>query len=268
MASRTADEVGPFTNLMRLLFKNILMHVCITLGVFGNILTLVVLLQKKMRRTSTAQYLAALTLFDLIYIICSFLNNLEIIYPNGKLISQNIPFLNLILYPLGDFSANTSVYLILVFTIERYIAVAYPLNSLFWCRPSRARKIILFTILFAFLLTFPTFLENKIIYVWEPSLNATRAQLTETELYHNFNLYKLIYFWIIAITVQFIPLTVLIILNYILMRYIHLSMKIKNSVISKSHSLPSDNKNSSKNLFLESTYELCEEKRLRNKALI
>lgn len=100
MASRTADEVGPITTFFRFIFKNILMHICITLGVFGNILTLVVLLQKKMRRTSTAQYLAALTLFDLIYIICSFVNNLEIIYPNTKQTYMN-PFLNLVFYPLA-----------------------------------------------------------------------------------------------------------------------------------------------------------------------
>ncbi|CAF0708306.1 unnamed protein product [Brachionus calyciflorus] len=232
MASRTADEVGPFTSLMRLIFKNILMHICITLGVFGNILTLVVLLKKKMRHTSTAQYLTYLTFFDLIFIISCFFNNLEIMYSNSKFIDEIKPFINLIFYPLGDFSANTSAYIILVFTIERYIAVAYPLNSLFWCRPSRARKIILATILFTFMLTFPTFLENKIQFVYNPINNSTKAELVESGFYPNFDMYKLIYFWIIAIMVQFIPLTLLIILNSILMRYIHDSIKAKNVKLS------------------------------------
>ena len=227
MASRTADEVGPITSLMRTIFKNILMHLCITLGVFGNILTLIVLLQKKMRKTSTAQYLAALTLFDLIFIICSFINNLEIIYPNTKESDAN-PFLNLIFYPLADFSSNTSAYLILMFTIERYIAVAYPLHSLYWCRASKARKIIMLTILFTFLLTFPTFLENKIAFNWDPAYNATRPQLVDSKFYPNFKMYKLIYFWLIAVIVQFIPLTLLIVLNFILMKYITTSMRNKN----------------------------------------
>jgi hypothetical protein len=224
MASRTADEIGPITALMRFLFKNILMHICITLGVFGNILTLIVLLQKQMKRTSQAQYLAALTLFDLIYIICSFINNIEIIYPSLKNSFIN-PFLNLIFYPLGDFSSNSSVYVILMFSIERYIAIAYPLFSLQWCRPSRARKIIMCTIIFTFALTFPTFLENKITFKYDSAFNSTRPQLVQTGVYSNFDLYKSIYYWIIAVMIQFIPLTLLIIFNGILMKFIHESSK-------------------------------------------
>lgn len=237
MASRTAEEVGPFTSLMRLLFKDILMHICITFGVFGNILTLIVLLQKKMRHTSTSQYLTFLTVFDLLFIISCFFNNLEIMYSNNLAIDQIRPYINLIFYPLGDFSANTSAYLILVFTIERFIAVAYPLNSRFWCRPSRARKIILITVIFTFVLTFPTFLENKIAYICDISTNQTRAELVDSGFYPNFYIYKLIYFWLIAIMVQFIPLTLLIILNGFLMKYIHGSIKMKH--ISLANSLKS-----------------------------
>lgn len=242
MASRTAEEVGPFTSLMRMLFKDILMHICITLGVLGNILTLIILLQKKMRHTSTSQYLTFLTVFDLIYIISCFFNNLEIMYSNNILIEQIRPYINLIFYPLGDFSANTSAYLILVFTIERFIAVAYPLNSRFWCRPSRARKIILITVIFTFMLTFPTLLENKIAFIYDPSTNQTRPELVDSGFYPNFDFYKLIYFWLIAIMVQFIPLTLLIILNGFLMKYIHGSMKSKQINLSKSFKASSSDK--------------------------
>ncbi len=162
MASRTADEIGPLTSLMRFLFKNILMHSCITLGVFGNIVALIVLLQKNMRKSIQVQYLAALTLFDLISIICMFINNIETIYPNVKQ-SDALPFLNLVFYPLGDFSTNTSVYIILMFTIERYVAIAFPFFSQKYSNPSRARKIIGLTILFTFALTFPTFLGSSFI---------------------------------------------------------------------------------------------------------
>jgi hypothetical protein len=231
MASRTADEVGPFATLMRYIFKNILMHICLSLGLIGNIITLVVLLEKRMRRASTTQYLAALTLCDAIYLICSFANSIEIIYPNSQLNNIN-PFLNLFFYPISDLSGNVSIYIILMFTIERYLAVVYPLHSRNWCRPSRARKVIGLTILFCFAFTFPTFLENKIKYVWDATTNKTVPELTETNLYPNFDLYKQIYFWIIAVFFQLIPLTLLIILNSILMKYIHSSMRerlFKNS---------------------------------------
>lgn len=227
MATRTAAQVGPFTELMRFIFKNILMHICLSLGLIGNIMTLITLIEKRMRRASTTQYLAAITLFDSIYLICSFVNSLEIIYPNAQL-NNIIPLLNLFFYPLSDFSGNISIYCILMFTVERYLAIAYPLRSREWCRPSRARKILGLTILFCFIFTFPTFLENKIIYTWNPSLNKTVPELTETKLYPNFDLYKRIYFWIIAVMFQFIPLTLLIVLNSILMKYIHDSTKERN----------------------------------------
>ena len=227
MATRTAVQVGPFTELMRFIFKNILMHICLSLGLIGNIVTLITLLEKRMRRASTTQYLAAITLFDSIYLICSFVNSLEIIYPNAQL-ENVIPLLNLFFYPLSDFSGNISIYCILMFTVERYLAVAYPLRSREWCRPSRARKILGLTILFCFIFTFPTFLENKIIYTWNPSLNQTVPELTETKLYPNFDLYKRTYFWIIAVMFQFFPLTLLIVLNSILMKYIHDSTKERN----------------------------------------
>ncbi len=97
------NEIGPFTSLMRLIFKNILMHICLTLGLMGNILTLIVLLEKRMRRASTTQYLAALTLFDSLYLIGSFINNIQLNYPDTKH-SSLIPFLNLVFLPLTDFS--------------------------------------------------------------------------------------------------------------------------------------------------------------------
>jgi len=156
--------------------------------------------------------------------------------------------LNLIFYPLTDFSSHTSAYIILSFTFERYIAVAYPLLSLTWCRPSRSRKTILFTILFSLALTFPTFLENKIGYTTETTLvaegqnqtvNITRPILVET--YFVTDMYRLIYFWTIAVMVQFIPLTLLIIFNSILMRYIHQSIKLKH--LKETNSVRTNNMN-------------------------
>ncbi len=211
------------------------MHICLTIGVLGNILTLCILLNKRLRRTSMAQYLAALTLFDSIYIISSFVNNIEIFYPTLLNWDQIKPYLNLIFYPFTDFSSHTSAFIILAFTFERYIAIAYPLLSLTWCRPSRSRKTIAGTIMFSFALTFPTFLENKIGYTTETifvaerqnqTVNITRPILIEADFVTD--TYRLIYFWTIAVMVQFIPLTLLIIFNSILMRYIHQSIKLKH----------------------------------------
>lgn len=232
MASRTAHDVGPFTILMRIIFKNILMHVCLSLGLFGNIITLITLLEKRMRRSSTTQYLAAITLFDSIHLISTFMNSLESIYPSTRSTGV-IPYLNLFFYPLSDLSGNISVYCILMFTIERYVAIAYPLRSRLWCHPSRARKIIGLSILFCFVFTFPTFLENKIVYEWDENLNKSMPQLSNTNIFPNFDLYKRTYFWIIAVLFQFIPIAMLIVLNSILTKFIHKSRIINQRLVHK-----------------------------------
>ncbi len=217
MSSRTADEVGPFTILMRLIFKKIVMHLCLSFGLFGNVITLITLLEKRMRRSSTNQYLAAITLFDSIYILCSFIISLESNYPETQT-STAMPFINIVFYPLSDLSGNISIYCILLFTVERYVVVVYPLKSRELSRPSRARKILGWTFLFCLIATFPTFLENTVVYEWSDELNNTMPVLIHSNIYPNFDLYKSTYFWIIAILFQFIPLALLIIFNTFLMR--------------------------------------------------
>ena len=61
-----------------------------------------------------------------------------------------------------------------------------------------------------------------------PQTNQTYPRLTALGIYPNFELYKLIYFWIISVTFQFVPLTILIVLNSYLMKYMHKSFKNKN----------------------------------------
>nr|QVK45817.1 G protein-coupled receptor [Proales similis] len=222
MVSRIAKDVGPFTGLMRFVCKDVLLHMCITLGLMGNIITLVVFVQKRLRRTSTALYLSALTTVDVIYIVSSFINSLPTMYPNINLTMIN-PYLSLVFYPLVDFASNTSVYIILAFTFERYIAVAHPLISIHWCRPSKTKKIIVCVLFFTVCLTFPTLLENKLEFQFDIETNRTIPQLVTTNIYPDFALYKFYYFWFIAITVQIIPLSLLIVFNSILIKHIHYS---------------------------------------------
>ncbi len=233
MGSRTADEVGPFTILMRLIFKKVVMHLCLSFGIFGNAITLITLLEKRMRRSSTNQYLAAITLFDSIYIICSFIISIESNYPEAQT-SNAMPFINFVFYPLSDLSGNISIYCILLFTVERYIAVVYPLKSRELSRSSRARKLLGWTILFCLIATFPTFLENTVVYEWSEEFNKTVPLLKHSNIYPNFDLYKRTYFWIIAFLFQFIPLTLLIIFNTFLMRNLNTLNTESISVTEKS----------------------------------
>jgi hypothetical protein len=123
VGSRSAFYVGPFTTLMRFIVRKLIVHFCITFGIIGNSLTLTTLLHKLMRNSCTTTYLLALTIIDSLYLICIFMINLETNYPQvAHTITYNV--IMLVVYPLTDLCSNTSNYVVLVFTIERYLAVS------------------------------------------------------------------------------------------------------------------------------------------------
>lgn len=220
MASRTAIQVGPFAEVMRFIFKNILMHICLIIGLFGNILTIITLADKRMRRSCPARYILAITFLDTIYLICTFVSNIGIMYSSLDL-APVTPFLNIISYPLSDFAGNASTYCIVMFTVERFLAVSYPLKSRNWCRPAQTRRVICWTVFLCFVCTFPTFLEIKIVFQWDDRTNRTIPILTDSDLLSFVKPYMYLYFWFIAIFFQFVPLTLLIIFNSILIRYLN-----------------------------------------------
>lgn len=238
MASRNAIQLGPFAEMMRFIFKNILMHICLIFGLFGNILTIITLADKRMRRSSPARYILAITFLDTIYLICTFVSNIEIMYSSLDLESV-APFLSIISYPLSDFAGNASTYCIVMFTVERFLAVSHPLKSRIWCRPAQTRRVICWTVFVCFVCTFPTFLENKIVFRWDDRANKTIPILTDSDLLSFVKPYMYLYFWFIATFFQFVPLTLLIIFNSILINYLNKDriLRRRQSTISRCSSM-------------------------------
>lgn len=146
---------------------------CLFLGVTGNILAIIVLTKRRMIMSSTNNYLVALALVDIAYLILTLiLNTAQHPCFAGSSLS---PILMTICRPIADFSSNTSVWITVTFTVERWVAITYPLRSRTWCTVHRARKIIISVMFAALICTSPSAFEMKLVRVMELK-NATNPR--------------------------------------------------------------------------------------------
>jgi hypothetical protein len=128
-------------------------------------LAIIVLTKRRMIMSSTNNYLVALAIVDLAYLTLTLIINTL----------QNPCFTNIslseivltICRPIADFSSNSSVWLTVTFTVERWVAITYPLQSRTWCTVHRARKIILSVICASLICTLPSAFEMKLVRIIE-----------------------------------------------------------------------------------------------------
>ncbi|ESO02382.1 hypothetical protein HELRODRAFT_188682 [Helobdella robusta] len=92
-------------------------------GCIGNILIICVMRRKKMRNSTTAVYLVGLGIFDTL-----------------ALVSRVLPevFMHLRIGTFGELNNDVAIWLIVLFTIDRFIAVCLPLFKRKICLPKRA----------------------------------------------------------------------------------------------------------------------------------
>lgn len=150
--------------------------------------------------SSTNNYLVALALVDIAYLVLTLILNTSQ-HPcfTGSTISD---ILLTICRPIADFSSNTSVWITVTFTVERWVAISYPLKSRTWCTVHRARKIIISVMCAALICTSPSAFEMKLVRVsevknstnsHEPTVHTSRIQAAPTALGKSL-LYHRIYF--------------------------------------------------------------------------
>ena len=145
------------------------------IGVTGNILAVIVLSKRRMIMSSTNNYLVALALVDIAYLILTLiLNTAQHPCFSGTTLSD---VLSTVCRPIADFSSNTSVWLTVTFTVERWVAITYPLQSRTWCTVSRARKIIMGVMCAALICTSPSAFEMKLVRVLEVRNSTDPTQL-------------------------------------------------------------------------------------------
>ena len=202
-------------------------------GLLGNILSIIVLSNKRMSST-TSLYLMALAVFDSLVLVSLilFMALPSIYYFTGKLESYNrfYPYLHPFAYPTALTAQTCSIYITVGFTVERYIAVCHPLKATKMCTMSRARKSLL--LIFACSLTYniPRMLEYQTVHKTDPLTNETYVMYTKTNLGHNKTFCHIYFIYMNMIVMLIVPFTVLAVLNTLLIRAVKHSERAQGKV--------------------------------------
>lgn len=118
----------------------------ILLGLVGNLLSCVVFLNTHLRIRSSSYYLAALATADF-----GFLITLLLVWLNNTLgwkVFNKDGWCETLVY-VSAVCSSLSVWLIVAFTVERFIAVQYPLHRPHICTIARAKTIVLVLVILA-----------------------------------------------------------------------------------------------------------------------
>lgn len=123
----------------------------VVFGSVGNILSVVVFFKTKLRKLSSSYYLAALGLSDTVFLLIAFVTWLNFLNIN---IYNKPGYCEMFTY-LSGLCSFLSVWFVVAFTIERYIAVLYPLKRQSMCTVKRACSVLICLVIFGSFINIP-----------------------------------------------------------------------------------------------------------------
>ncbi|XP_060598001.1 FMRFamide peptide receptor frpr-18-like [Ruditapes philippinarum] len=131
-------SVSPWIEAIKVM-RNICIPVIVVVGLLGNTLSLMVFSTKSMRKTSSSVFLASLAFVDNTFLVC-----LLITWIDGEINSILVTDLACQLLIYTTYVASClSVWFIVCFTFERFIAICFPLKSTLICSLFREKGTVL-----------------------------------------------------------------------------------------------------------------------------
>ncbi|KAM7350549.1 proctolin receptor [Cochliomyia hominivorax] len=144
---------------VRHVVQRILVPCVFVIGLLGNSVSIYVLTRRRMRCTTNI-YLTALAITDIIYLTMALLLSLQH-YHYVHLYCKIYWMCYGVVVWLCDACSYISIYIAVCFTIERFIAIRYPLKRQTFCTESLAKKVIAGVTLFCLLSTISTAFEHQ-----------------------------------------------------------------------------------------------------------
>ncbi|KAH8300988.1 hypothetical protein KR044_008173 [Drosophila immigrans] len=157
---------------VRHVVQRILVPCVFVIGLLGNAVSICVLTRKRMRCTTNI-YLTALAITDIAYLTFVLILSFQH-YDYFKYQCELYWKLYGLMMWLCDACAYISIYIAVCFTIERFIAIRYPLKRQTFCTESLAKKVIAAVALFCLLTTLLTAFEHTYEMNWKLIDDANR----------------------------------------------------------------------------------------------
>lgn len=133
--------------------------IIVSVGLLGNTMCFVIFVSTSMRKLSTSIYLAALAVTDSGFLICLLIGNWLSNHKVHAHISYSLAGCRIMMYATYVFSF-LSVWYVVSFTVERFIAVCFPLKRPELCTSKRAAIVVSglgFVALGGYIVSIPTF---------------------------------------------------------------------------------------------------------------
>lgn len=132
----------------------------VLIGSIGNILSVIVFFKTKLKKLSSSYYLAALGISDTCFLVGAFVSWLN--YININIYNKNY-YCQFFTYMSG-LCSFLSVWFVVAFTVERFIAVLYPLKRQTMCTVKRACTVLIGLFILGCTISIPNFIYAAPIY--------------------------------------------------------------------------------------------------------
>lgn len=184
--------------------------VILVIGLIGNSLSFKVFISKGMRHLSASVYLAALSATDLVTLICYVTvewlrRGIVYLEPDWKVSFIDIDYICQFQMYMSYISRMSSVWLVVAFTVERYIGVCHPLRRIDICSVSSARKIVL-----------SIFISSLTLVLYKPFLSGVFISDSGDRYCTTYQKHRFVSFVldsVYGLLITFVPLTIISVMN-------------------------------------------------------
>ena len=191
-------------------------------GVFGNILTILVMHRERMRGTATSVYLTLMAVADTAVLVTGMIPEWLIqtrIKDIAEIHQWLCKFERFLFYTSGD----VAIWILVAFTCDRCIAVCFPFKKREYCTPRRAYLTCLIILIVAFVKNLHIFWTRGVVYKGEEFIE----NCGKPQPYTSFE--KKIRPWIVMVLVSLGPFIIIFVCNVMIIRQLLSSRRMRHS---------------------------------------